>query len=484
MRRTLLLLNTMALSLLLASGVALAAITTFSNTSSISIVDATSEGASPANPYPSEITVQDLSGTITDVNVKLNGYSHPFADDVAVQVVGPDGTSVLLMSDVGGDVGVDSINLTLDDEAANSLFDEGQLTTGTYKPTKGSTTYCPPLTWSCLGNDPVPDIWPTPAPALSVSRSQLSGFDGKDPNGTWKLYVIDDGLFSAGTFAGGWSLELNNTTATNKPQIAITTPPQGATYTKDQAVAANYSCTDVDSGVASCQGTVANGANIDTSSTGTKTFTVNATDNAGLTNSVSHTYTVNAQTPSCTKTGTANAETISGTSGADVICAGGGNDTVKGLGGNDILKGQSGNDKLLGGVGDDTLDGEIGTDTASYSDSLTAVIASLATNSSTGEGSDTFAGVEKLLGSSKADTLTGSGANNTLTGGGGGDTERGGAGNDKIVGSGGADFLYGEDGADAVTSKDGVPGNDSLDGGAGTDTKVTDTTEKSIVGFP
>jgi hypothetical protein len=50
MRRTLLLLSTMVLSLLLASGVALAATTTFSNTSSISIVDATSAG--PARPTP------------------------------------------------------------------------------------------------------------------------------------------------------------------------------------------------------------------------------------------------------------------------------------------------------------------------------------------------------------------------------------------------------------------------------------------------
>ena len=132
----------------------------FSNTASISIVDATSAGASAANPYPSEIPVDGLSGTISDVNVKLNGFSHPFADDVAVQAVGPDGTSVLLMSDVGGEVGVNSINLTLDDEAANSLLDEGQLTTGTYKPTKGTTPFCPPLTPSCAFNDPVPDIWP------------------------------------------------------------------------------------------------------------------------------------------------------------------------------------------------------------------------------------------------------------------------------------------------------------------------------------
>jgi Ca2+-binding RTX toxin-like protein len=94
--------------------------------------------------------------------------------------------------------------------------------------------------------------------------------------------------------------------------------------------------------------------------------------------------------PSCTITGTANAETISGTSADDVICAGGGNDT---------------------------LDGGLGTDTASYSASLTAVTASLATNASTGEGSGTFLGVENLLGSSKADTLTGSDTDNKLTGG-------------------------------------------------------------------
>jgi subtilisin-like proprotein convertase family protein len=221
MTRTLLfLLSTMALSLLLASGVALAATTTFSNTSSISIVDATSAGASPANPYPSEINVQGLSGTISDVNLKLNGFTHGFPDDVAVQVVGPDGTSVLLMSDVGGpplfgDTAVNSVNLTLDDEAANSLPDNGQLSSGTYKPTKGTTPFCNAFVDPrCLGyeDDPVPNTWPSPAPALSVSGSQLSGFDGKAPNGTWKLYVIDDTQFAVGTFAGGWSLEIDTGT--------------------------------------------------------------------------------------------------------------------------------------------------------------------------------------------------------------------------------------------------------------------------------
>jgi hypothetical protein len=224
---------------------------------------------------------------------------------------------------------------------------------------------------------------------------------------------------------------------------------------------------------------------------GTYTFEVRAVEpfsgQADLT-PASRTWTVDTTasppSPSCTITGTANAETISGTSAEDVICAGGGNDTVIGRGGNDTLKGEAGNDQLLGGVGNDSLDGALGTDTASYSASLTAVNASLATNTSTGEGSDTFLGIENLLGSSKADTLTGSGTDNKLTGEGGPDTEQGGSGNDTVIGSGGADTLKGEDGNDTVNSKDGVNGNDSLDGGAGTDTKVTDATEKSMVGFP
>jgi Ca2+-binding RTX toxin-like protein len=268
------------------------------------------------------------------------------------------------------------------------------------------------------------------------------------------------------------------------PSIAITTPAEGATYVPNQAVYASYSCNDEQggSGVESCQGPVADGAAIETGRAGSYGFTVTARDMAGNTTSLTHAYAVSP--PKCTITGTPANEVISGTPANDTICAGDGRDTIKGLAGNDTLRGEGGNDTLLGGTGDDAIDGGTGTDTASYAASLTAVSASLATNTVTGEGSDTLVGVESLVGSSKADTLTGSGLGDTLTGGGGNDTARGGPGNDKVVGSGGADSLYGEDGNDTVNSKDGVKGNDLLDWGAGTDTKVSDTTEKSIVGFP
>jgi hypothetical protein len=77
-----------------------------------------------------------------------------------------------------------------------------------------------------------------------------------------------------------------------KPVITITVPANGATYTLGQAIAAAYDCDDgTGSGIASCVGPVANGANLDTSA-GSHVFTVTATDNVGNASSASVTYSV------------------------------------------------------------------------------------------------------------------------------------------------------------------------------------------------
>ena len=91
---------------------------------------------------------------------------------------------------------------------------------------------------------------------------------------------------------------------------------------------------------------------------------------------------------------------------------------------------------------------------------------------------------ETLGGTSSADVICAMGGNDTIEGLGGNDLLYGGGGADNVKGNTGADSLYGEEGNDALNSQDGVSGNDSLNGGAGTDTKVTDATEKSIMGFP
>jgi Ca2+-binding RTX toxin-like protein len=97
---------------------------------------------------------------------------------------------------------------------------------------------------------------------------------------------------------------------------------------------------------------------------------------------------------------------------------------------------------------------------------------------------DGTSSADVICGMGGNDRIGGLGGNDTIEGVGGNDVLSGGGGADKVIGGSGTDALNGGYGNDALDSRDGVNGNDSLDGGAGTDTKVTDATEKSIVGFP
>ncbi len=87
------------------------------------------------------------------------------------------------------------------------------------------------------------------------------------------------------------------------PQAHAVTPAEGATFVQHEAVPASFSCSDAGgSDVATCVGTVdgsgvGNGEVVDTSTVGTKTFTVSATDGAGNTRTVTRSYTVVDVTP-------------------------------------------------------------------------------------------------------------------------------------------------------------------------------------------
>jgi hypothetical protein len=85
------------------------------------------------------------------------------------------------------------------------------------------------------------------------------------------------------------------------PVITMTRPVDGAWYPLSLTVGslpllptttAAYSCVDPDSGVLDCAGTVPNGAALDTATTGSKKFTVVATDAAGNTTTLTTNYRV------------------------------------------------------------------------------------------------------------------------------------------------------------------------------------------------
>jgi YVTN family beta-propeller protein len=80
---------------------------------------------------------------------------------------------------------------------------------------------------------------------------------------------------------------------TTPPTVDLRTPADGAQYDSGAVVAADYSCAD-ETALASCDGDVASGAALDTTSAGPHAFTVTARDAAGNTTTVTHTYTVAA----------------------------------------------------------------------------------------------------------------------------------------------------------------------------------------------
>jgi hypothetical protein len=156
-------------------------------------------GAGAATPSPSTIQVSGLGPTAEDVNVSFLNFSHNSPSDVDALLQGPNGQSVLLMSDAPNVAGVcyaDVAGLTLnfDDDASGPIPAGSLLASGTYKPTNYND-----VPGSCLpGTDNTP-------PATATA---LSAFNGGNPNGAWSLFVNGDDAAGTGTIAGGWKLDI------------------------------------------------------------------------------------------------------------------------------------------------------------------------------------------------------------------------------------------------------------------------------------
>ncbi len=105
---------------------------------------------------------------------------------------------MVAMGDTGGRFSTFNAELVLNDEALDPLPDSTLITSGSYRPTRASS-----------GPDglPTPQDFFSPAPAGPYA-STLSYLDGTNPNGTWKLYVLDDTVGAEGAIGGGWSVTI------------------------------------------------------------------------------------------------------------------------------------------------------------------------------------------------------------------------------------------------------------------------------------
>ncbi len=119
--------------------------------------------------------------------------------------------------------------------------------------------------------------------------------------------AIDTSAFGAQSFeVTATDVAGNDSTATASftvvdavdPTVRIDSPAGEATFAQDEVVTADYSCSDETdgSGLRSCVGDVAQGAEIDTASAGSHTFGVTATDNEGNRTLMSTQYRVTART--------------------------------------------------------------------------------------------------------------------------------------------------------------------------------------------
>ncbi len=171
------------------------------------------ETSGPA-AYPSTITASGLPSVVTDVDVTLTRLRHIWAPDLDLLLVGPQGQQATILSDVKGVLDTGVADLTFDDSATEEI--PGRFETGTYRPV----------------NNYGADEFPAPAPTATGSSS-LSVFNGTNPNGDWKLYVVDDRESDAGTL-DGWSLRITTEdpptpTPTSTPSPTSGPPPGGDT---------------------------------------------------------------------------------------------------------------------------------------------------------------------------------------------------------------------------------------------------------------
>jgi subtilisin-like proprotein convertase family protein len=196
------LLATMAATTAFAAASASADSGVYSNDTAIEIPD-----SGDASVYPSTIDVGGLNGKVRDVSVTLRDFSHSGPDDVDILLVSPDGDAMTLMSDACG-ASFEHYTFTFT-RYANDFMHAGPAILCDeflYKPTEYYTGT---------------DAWPGAPPGFHPA--DFDELAGGNPNGTWKLYVVDDTPGNDGEIHLGWTLGID----TVIPDTTVPASPTG-----------------------------------------------------------------------------------------------------------------------------------------------------------------------------------------------------------------------------------------------------------------
>lgn len=150
---------------LLPAAAAAQTVNQYTNTTSGNIVDSTNCATTVTRTF-----VVGTSYTLSDVNLGVL-ISHTYRSDLGITLTSPGGTTVQIMTNVGG--AADNLNVLFDDEAAGAIASHtGNDTTGAVPPYQRT-------------------FRPTAA---------LTAFDGQNALGTWTMVICDSVAQDTGTF--------------------------------------------------------------------------------------------------------------------------------------------------------------------------------------------------------------------------------------------------------------------------------------------
>jgi hypothetical protein len=169
----------------------------------------------PAFVFPSAISVGGLAGTVTEVKVTTAPLRSSSPDDLDMALTGPNGQSVMLISDACGEFPNELENeyFTFEDDAPGFLSNNGPCANNqraSYRPSNYLGAAPEPEDFSGLGG-----------PAEFVNN--LAALAGGSPNGDWKLWLFDDNSFGYNGFGlGAWVLTLEITPPPPPPPTIVT----------------------------------------------------------------------------------------------------------------------------------------------------------------------------------------------------------------------------------------------------------------------
>jgi lysophospholipase L1-like esterase/chitodextrinase len=276
---------------------------TVSNTGAITI----GPNAQAGVPYPSEITIADMVGTITNITAQLINFSHTYTSDVEIVLQSPDATKfVMLMGDVGAATATSGVTLTFSMAAGSSLPGTA-LSTGTYLPTN-------------IAYGSADTSLPAPAPAMPYSID-LATFNGISPNGVWKLFVYDDGAADSGSIAGGWSITVTSAASGGADSTAPTAPSSlVATALGAASIGLTWTASTDAVGVTGYK-IIRDGVQVSTSLT-------NSYTDSGLSPSTNYAYTVRGYDAANNTSGDSNTASATTSTVSGIYVSTAGNDTT------------------------------------------------------------------------------------------------------------------------------------------------------------